>query len=177
MGGSGVNALEILTGALTLWWLVNLFIPMPRLGIRSRKSAFVRLLLSLAALLIIADISGRSPSASPQLTVQTSNSEATDIVSVFRDENKRDAWVAKGQEAVLAKLRDPSSASFRNTFFHLARLKGTPVPMSCGEVNSKNGFGGYTGYERYVSAGDANLTLLEEQVADFEIAWKKLCQD
>lgn len=42
------------------------------------------------------------------------------------------------EEAVKAELRDPTSAMFRNV--------RTVSAWVCGEVNSKNGFGGYAGW-------------------------------
>jgi len=87
--------------------------------------------------------------------------------------DRQQAWIFKGQDAVKAKLKDPESAQFKDTFFN----KGSSnVPVSCGWVNSKNGFGGFTGYQRYVSAGKAELTFLEEQVTDFQIVWNKFCK-
>jgi len=43
------------------------------------------------------------------------------------------------EEAVRAELRDPTSAMFRN-------IRSDRPPFVCGEVNSKNGFGGYAGW-------------------------------
>jgi hypothetical protein len=48
----------------------------------------------------------------------------------------------KAKEAVTAKLKDPSSAQFRNV-----QDKGSG--LVCGEVNAKNGFGGYGGFEKF----------------------------
>jgi hypothetical protein len=86
-----------------------------------------------------------------------------------------DEVVTKGITAVLDKLKDPSSAKFQNMFFHMATISKKKVPMSCGEVNSRNGFGGYNGYRRYISAGYPELTYLEEEVTDFNKAWKLMC--
>lgn len=41
---------------------------------------------------------------------------------------------------VRAKMKDPASARFQN--LHAGTLPG----ILCGEVNAKNGFGGYTGF-------------------------------
>lgn len=79
----------------------------------------------------------------------------------------------RGKAAVKAKLKDPSSAQFRNVYFHRG---ADGIPMTCGEVNSKNSFGGYSGYQRFVSAGKPELTFLQEQVADFNTVWKRLCR-
>jgi len=57
------------------------------------------------------------------------------------DKSREDAIIERAKNVVLENLRDPSSAQFKNV-----RLYGSWV---CGEVNSKNGFGGYAGYERF----------------------------
>ena len=49
---------------------------------------------------------------------------------------------SKAKEAVLNKLKDPDSAKFGP--MTVRDDHGTPVV--CGTVNSKNGFGGFTGY-------------------------------
>lgn len=54
--------------------------------------------------------------------------------------NPSDDKVTK--DTVLATLKDPSSAQFRN--IHKS-LSGS----TCGEVNTKNGFGGYIGYRLF----------------------------
>ncbi len=67
-------------------------------------------------------------------------------------------------------LRDPSSAEFSSAY--VSHKAG--IPAVCGTVNSKNGFGGMTGPQRYISGG---ATALEEQMGDGEMdkAWDKLC--
>jgi len=46
---------------------------------------------------------------------------------------------------VLKRLRDPASAVFGSiSVYDDRKLKGKPVVVACGSVNSKNGFGGYT---------------------------------
>jgi hypothetical protein len=102
--------------------------------------------------------------------------QAAEAAKKYADQKMdRDIWIVKGQEAVERKLKDPSSAQFRHMFFHMAKLNGKDAPISCGEVNSKNSFGGYNGYQRYISAGTPELTYLEEEVADFSKAWKIMC--
>lgn len=48
------------------------------------------------------------------------------------------------KKAVLAKLKDPDSAQFRN----IRAADG----WVCGEVNAKNSYGGYTGYSGFVGS-------------------------
>lgn len=75
-------------------------------------------------------------------------------------------WLAK--KGIKQVLHDPYTAKFRNQ-------RG-----ACGEVNSKNLFGAYTGYKRFIYAGPGmeiirggpNIT--DEQ---FEQAWMQICPD
>lgn len=46
---------------------------------------------------------------------------------------------------VVERLKDPESARIRNV--RVMKEGGIPV---CGEVNARNGFGGYTGYSHFV---------------------------
>lgn len=179
MAGSG---LQILSIVVTVWCLINAFRPIKRLGLKSRKSAFKWFLFTLAACLIIIDVE-RAPPRPAEVAASADQQSGSDtnttdsVLAVAQDEDKRAAWIAKGQDAVVAKLKDPGSAQFRNAFFHLAKSKGQYTPISCGEVNSKNGFGGYSGYQRYISAGSPDLTFLEEEMPEFEKAWQQLCVD
>lgn len=85
---------------------------------------------------------------------------------------RESSWVERGKEAVLSKLKDPDSAQFNDVYFY--RAKGQ-VPVACGQVNSKNSFGGYGGFLGFISAGKPELTYLEEEVKDFVDLWNKLC--
>lgn len=73
------------------------------------------------------------------------------------------------QKAVKGRLRDPESAMFRNE--QVGRKDGQAVVI-CGEVNARNGFGGMTGYQRFMSNG-ADVTALESDMQDSDIsgAW------
>ena len=77
-----------------------------------------------------------------------------------------------GRLSVQDILKDPDSAEFRGVFYS---EKGG-VPMACGEVNSKNSMGGFTGFQRFVSRGTKELTVLEEQVAGFQVTWNEFCK-
>lgn len=65
---------------------------------------------------------------------------------------KHDEWIAipKARESLRAQLRDPGSAEFRNE-------RITKAGALCGEVNAKNGMGGYVGFKKYVSHGAGNF--------------------
>lgn len=67
--------------------------------------------------------------------------------------------IAKVESAILEQLRDPSSAIFSNV-----RVVGGGVV--CGEVNSKNGFGGYVGRQRFL--GSVTGTTASAQIFNAE---------
>lgn len=57
-------------------------------------------------------------------------------------------YILSQQREIKKRLKDPESAQFRNSAFYNSK-----VPVVCGEVNSKNGFGGYTGFQRFIRNG------------------------
>lgn len=72
------------------------------------------------------------------------------------------------REGVKSVLRDPYTAKFQNQ-------RGP-----CGEVNSKNGFGAYTGYQRFIYGGEETVFLENSpQFAEgaFDEAWERLCTE
>lgn len=75
-----------------------------------------------------------------------------------------------GETLVKSKLKDPDSATFRN---QIIGREGNP----CGEVNSKNGFGGFTGYKRYIVASKDLIVFEGENIesSEFEESWKIIC--
>lgn len=83
-------------------------------------------------------------------------------------------WAEQGKEWVKLKLKDPESAQFRGVH---ARSGPENLPVTCGEVNSKNSLGGYVGFQRFVSIGDARRTILENEVParDFNQVWAMVC--
>ncbi|WP_417526355.1 hypothetical protein [Marinomonas shanghaiensis] len=88
------------------------------------------------------------------------------------DIGKQYAWMEKGKDSIKLKLKDPSSAMFKDVYFNSGR---DGIPVTCGSVNSKNSFGGYTGYQRFISAGRVDLTFLESEVESMDELWHKLC--
>jgi hypothetical protein len=87
------------------------------------------------------------------------------------DKGKQIAWIDMSQGAIKSRLKDPDSAQFRNVYF----TDASGGPMVCGEVNSKNSYGGYVGFQRFVASGDT-LAFLEKEVKDFHKIWVKFCQ-
>lgn len=77
------------------------------------------------------------------------------------------------KDAVAERLRDPSSAQFRNV---KAGQANNGLNTVCGEVNAKNGYGGYAGYQRFITNSDGKFVYLESQGhSNFSIMWITDC--
>jgi hypothetical protein len=81
------------------------------------------------------------------------------------------AWITSSEESVKQKLKDPDSAQFKDVRFY----SGSGIPVTCGQVNAKNGFGGYTGFERFVAVGPKAAYLDSEVVEGIGEVWNKFC--
>lgn len=72
------------------------------------------------------------------------------------------------------KLRDPDSADIRN-----ARVPAGAAYL-CGEVNATNGFGGKTGYRRFIAGALSTMPVAMEgdnmTAGEFQDSWSKLCR-
>ncbi len=76
----------------------------------------------------------------------------------------------QARQAVRAALRDPDSAKFRDVRCGNSEETG---PAVFGYVNSKNAFGGYSGFVKFVSNG--TTTLIEGRDPRIGDAWRALC--
>nr|WP_298931167.1 zinc ribbon domain-containing protein [uncultured Erythrobacter sp.] len=82
--------------------------------------------------------------------------------------------VVASQDGVRSRLKDPESADFRNVGYYSGGSEGASAV--CGEVNAKNSFGGFTGFERFVALGE-DIAFLESDVeaSEFAKVWKSVC--
>ncbi len=93
--------------------------------------------------------------------------------SHLHDKTRQLLWIAQTKDGVRLLLRDSRSAEFRNVVFHAYQGR---TPVVCGQVNARNGFGGYTGFQGFVGAGSDFVFLESEfQAGEFVVAWKELC--
>ena len=66
-----------------------------------------------------------------------------------------EALVRKAAQSIASTAREPSSVSFRHVFIQKRIAEDGREPITlCGEVNGKNGFGGFTGYQAFILIGD-----------------------
>lgn len=79
---------------------------------------------------------------------------------------------AVAEELIKPRLKDPSSAEFSNITFKQETASRSMI--ICGYVNSKNGFGGMTGPQRFVTGG---TVAIEEEIgaANMNALWKEYC--
>ncbi|HRO04468.1 MAG TPA: hypothetical protein PLS69_12770, partial [Terricaulis sp.] len=80
-----------------------------------------------------------------------------DVAELFDAEK---ALFAEVENAVREQLRDPRSAIFRNVRRVATRIDPN-AHVVCGEVNSRNGFGGYAGF-RMFAVDNAGVTFEDE---------------
>ncbi|MDN8035513.1 hypothetical protein [Burkholderia vietnamiensis] len=66
--------------------------------------------------------------------------------------------IAEVEAVVVASLKDPESAQFRDVF--------VGVTYACGQVNARNGFGGYTGFNDFYVSGVSSFYFGQEHIAD-----------
>jgi len=107
--------------------------------------------------------------------VSVSSDSSTKPTAADKQSARDSFLMVKGQESVLSKLKDPKSADFRAVY--LLR-SGDDRAAICGEVNSKNAFGGYVGFQRFVSSGAPEATFLENEPhvsGSFQELWNRVC--
>ncbi len=119
---------------------------------------------SIAAIVQVATESGEATASVKEREAQTTIAD--------NQRTRETIWNEQSKDAVRSRLKDGSSAKFRNVRFSDA--SGTPV--TCGQVNAKNGLGGYRGFQGFVAGGpDRSLVFLEEQVGGFASVRRELC--
>jgi hypothetical protein len=84
---------------------------------------------------------------------------------------KEPAYIALQQERVKKRLKDPGSAQFRKE-----RVYYAIAPIVCGEVNSKNSFGAYSGFERFVSGGTLQVLESDMSPGEMDKVWERACK-
>ena len=77
----------------------------------------------------------------------------------------------QAEEAVRGTLRDPKSAEFQSVT--VVRKAGSIAV--CGSVNAKNGFGGYTGFQPFMSRGGVAMIRQSESSTQFLSLWNRAC--
>jgi hypothetical protein len=141
-----------------------------------KYAVFLVLLIALAIFLLVPRVPPAGNSVTPAASSGPTETEASSYggiaAALYNDDAKRQAWIAKSEDALRKKLRDPDSVQFRNVHFYTS--SGTPA--ACGEVSSRNTPGGGTGFERFIATGD-DTQVLESAITDHDISklWEQFC--
>lgn len=135
-------------------------------NIASKKNDPTSCLILMAALVLIGGLLFGSVSS-------CSSSDPSDVsTSSTPNAGEEYAWKEAAKEVVRAKLRDPDSAEFSGLIVY-PETADKPT-IICGYVNSRNGFGGMTGPQRFIAGG---TVMVEEEftAAQMTIAWTRFC--
>lgn len=87
------------------------------------------------------------------------------------------AWMGRDKSTIENMLKDADSAKFENVFISFV----SDSPVTCGTVNAKNSFGGYSGFKDFIAAKSAGISVVrgDGQMADSEFVktWNLVCMD
>lgn len=141
------------------------------------KSAIKLLVVGLGGIIIIAVvIDSYSNPIQQQINESKSHTKekilSQENTSIDNEQSKIDSWIYLSKENVKGKMKNPTDVMFRNVFFH--RNNKENIPVVCGEVNGRNSFNAYTGYQKFIAAGNT-LAFLEEEVDGFNSVWNDYC--
>lgn len=115
---------------------------------------------------VIAEVKDQVPQK-PQPPEKTPEQErAEDLDTLYRGDALTTLSMLK------ARMRDPGSTQFRNLWVVNISNENTDLPAVCGEVNSRNGFGAYTGFKPFIAAHDYVITAGEDS---FETMYATNC--
>ncbi len=122
--------------------------------------------------------SGSNAYTTSSSAASTSKSQPTSNKAMFlASPAKALAWMERDQSTIEAMLKDADSAKFENVFISFMQ----DSPVTCGKVNAKNSFGGYTGFKEFIAAKSAGISVVrgDGQMVDSEFVkvWNAACKD
>lgn len=100
----------------------------------------------------------------------------TQAPTLAQTQNEDAELIEKSKELVRRELKDPSSAEFKDIY-----VASTPKggKKACGWVNAKNSYGGYVGFQRFISNGTDYTSMDKESpfnlVMPFDQLWTAFC--
>lgn len=138
-----------------------------------KKTSFVAWgALIIIVLAFIGSFSTKNVSTPPPAT-QLSEAKKIDIEKEAKERALRSLEIEltiKVKKSVSALMKDPESTNFKNVFFNETKKGGSVI---CGNYDSKNSFGAYTGYKRFISNG--TTTFIEERDKNIADIWVETC--
>jgi len=154
----------------------------------ARVAVFSSLFLTVSTLLI-GLIPDTLPSTSPAMAPAASNNPAPAsagqegapparpniAAEVAADDHKFMQLTGMGRDQLNAILKDPDSAKYQDVGAYSPPAAKGNVTF-CGRVNSKNSFGGYNGYERFISAPNVGAWVQSSPGIKFNSVWHDICR-
>lgn len=125
------------------------------------------------ALMIAALISAFSSNNEIQNDTKTESKNKNKIIekaAVTIKYNFENELIVKAKRSVSELMKDPSSTKFKHVFFNETEKGG---PVICGNYDSKNSFGAYSGFKRFIS--NSKTTFLEEKDKNIADIWVETC--
>lgn len=80
-----------------------------------------------------------------------------------KEDEQKFRLIVRSESIIKSSLKDPESVEFSQTMYV------QKPPTVCGSFNAKNGFGGYTGFKRYVYNGSEMH--VEGYTPNFDVKW------
>lgn len=115
----------------------------------------------------------RQPEPTGSIISQTQGTPGGLKVETKPDMVEISKFAAASKVRIRYWLKDPSSATFRAVkVFRHPRPEGGYV--FCGEVNARNSFGGFTGFERFV-ASPISAVVESMDPSQFRVGWREFC--
>jgi hypothetical protein len=131
--------------------------------IEPKMAAWILAFVALGVLFLFAPLLPASKEGVADPKQDQATKEAEEIQQAIQE------FQPSAEAAMRNVLRDPGSAQYSN----VSAVKYRSVYVFCGFVNAKNGFGGYTGYERFIAT--LGLAATEDNDSDFAKIWNEAC--
>lgn len=125
------------------------------------------------AVLALLIIGAMSQAFRPKPTAPVADTRTVEQIAADEKEVRRRLYapIARARILIESSSKDAGSLKFQNEF---NSDYGSGNDIVCGQVNGKNGFGGYTGFTRFIV--DSKTILLDgRDTQKFQAAWKKFC--
>ena len=139
------------------------------------------IMVGFVGILFISMISNPSPSSGysskPPTTQSLTPRYASNKEMFMSNKGKAFAWMESDKSSIEDILKDADSAEFRDVFISFY----SDSPVTCGQVNAKNSFGGYAGFKDFIAAKSARIRVVrgdgQMQDSEFVQVWNTACQD
>lgn len=95
-----------------------------------------------------------------QAALDKENEERQEAQRVLAEKTHADEQTTAFKGRIVRMMKDPESVQFRELKFNSER------DVLCGEVNARNGFGGYVGYKRFFVNSKTALVVNTDKITE-----------